>query len=250
MNQSHPNALNIRDAIARSESGGRFFFDNADFPWTRAIEARWPEMRREVDQLLVAVDQLPGFEDIQHEQTQLTTDKRWKIFPFYVYGNHIARNNERCPQIAAAIRHIPHLRAAMLSILQAGKSLPPHEGPYNGVLRYHLGLVVPEPDKCGITVGDETRGWEEGASLIFDDSHMHHAWNHSDKDRVVLFVDFDRPLPASLTRRNEIEIARISRSGFIMDAVDRWQDWETQYGGELDRLLGRATRENPDEVVR
>jgi ornithine lipid ester-linked acyl 2-hydroxylase len=249
MNASLQHGTDIREAIARSGSGRQCFFDAADFPWTRAVEARWAGLREEVDRLLVAVERLPGFEDIQHEQRQLSTDKRWKIFPLHVYGHHFARNSERCPQLAAAIRRIPHLRAAMLSILQAGKVLHPHEGPYNGVLRYHLGVVVPEPDQCGITVGGDTRHWEEGASLIFDDSHTHHAWNKGTRDRVVLFVDFDRPLPAPLARRNEIEIARISRSGFIMDAIDEWNRWEARYGAELDRRLGGAAEAGNAEAL-
>ncbi|WP_186032209.1 aspartyl/asparaginyl beta-hydroxylase domain-containing protein [Burkholderia gladioli] len=251
MTASLHHGTDIREAIARSATGRQWFFDNADFPWARAVEARWAGLRAEVDKLLVAVDRLPGFEDIQHEQRQLSTDRRWKIFPFHVYGHHFARNSERCPQLAAAIGEIPRLRAAMLSILQAGKVLDPHEGPYNGVLRYHLGIVVPEPDRCGITVGGETRRWEEGASLIFDDSHTHHAWNNGTRDRVVLFVDFDRPLPAPLARRNETEIKRISRSAFIMDAVDEWHRWEAQYGADLDRqLAGEVAPGSANEAPR
>ena len=45
----------------------------------------------------------------------------------------------------------------MFSILEPGKHLPPHRGPYNGVLRLHLGLIVPEPrEQLGIRVDNET----------------------------------------------------------------------------------------------
>ena len=30
--------------------------------------------------------------------------------------------------------------------------------------------------------------------MIFDDSHPHEVWNDCDSYRVVLFVDFERPL--------------------------------------------------------
>ena len=39
---------------------------------------------------------------------------------------------------------IPNLFQAFFSILEPGKSIPAHEGPYCGYLRYHLGLIVPE----------------------------------------------------------------------------------------------------------
>src|SRR5258708_3918403 len=82
------------------------------------------------------------------------------------------------------------------------KSITRHRGPYNGVLRYHLGLMVPEPSKCGITVGDVTARWREGGSVVFDDSFQHEAWNESSEMRVVLFVDFLRPLHAPVALLN------------------------------------------------
>ena len=47
----------------------------------------------------------------------------------------------------------------MFSILAPGKRIPPHDGPYKGVLRYHLGLIVPDApvEQVGIRVGDQIR---------------------------------------------------------------------------------------------
>lgn len=92
------------------------------------------------------------------------------------------------------LKKIPQTNTAMFSILSPGKYIPPHRGPYKGVLRYHLGLMVPEPQGiCRIRVGNDIRSWKEGKSLIFDDSHEHEVWNDSDSYRVVLFVNFARP---------------------------------------------------------
>ena len=55
----------------------------------------------------------------------------------------------------------------------------------------HLPLIV--PPGCGFRVGNETREWEEGKLLIFDDTIEHEAWNESDQDRVVLIFDIWRP---------------------------------------------------------
>ncbi len=221
----------------RDVDGGRRFFDPSQLDWTREVEHAWQPMRAELDRVLQALDILPGFEDIQVEQQGLTTDKRWKIFPLFVYGEWIAKTRQRCPATVAALENIPGLQAAMFSILQAGKELAPHRGPYAGVLRYHLGLKVPQPESsCGISVGGEVRSWSEGASLVFDDSHEHFAWNHSDADRVVLFVDFTRPLPQRLRERNQRIIEVISATDFMRNAVIRWSEWEAQHGAELDRL--------------
>jgi aspartyl/asparaginyl beta-hydroxylase (cupin superfamily) len=42
------------------------------------------------------------------------------------------------------------------------------------------------------------RGWREGGSLVFDDTHEHEAWNDTPAPRAVLFVDFVRPMPGIL----------------------------------------------------
>ena len=82
----------------------------------------------------------------------------------------------------------------MFSILEPGKHLPPHRGPYNGVLRLHLGLIVPEPrEQLGIRVENQVYRWQEGEAVIFDDAYEHEAWNKTPQTRVVLFVDFVKP---------------------------------------------------------
>jgi hypothetical protein len=60
------------------------------------------------------------------------------------------------------------------------------------VLRLHLGLDVPA--ECAMRVGTETKSWQEGKCLVFDDSFEHEAWNRGDRTRTVLLCDFLNPL--------------------------------------------------------
>ncbi len=114
--------------------------------------------------------------------------------------------------------------------MEPGKRLPPHRGPYKGVLRYHLGVIIPEDtESCGLEVAGERRHWLEGHSLIFDDTFIHCAWNDSAEPRVVLFVDFARPLrfPANLVNRAILRL--IARSGYVQEAKLNYRQWrETQ----------------------
>ncbi len=179
--------------------GRRVFFDPADFPWTAAIEAGWPAIRRELEEVLRDRDQIPNFQDISEDQKLITEGDDWKTFFFFGYGHEVPANCARCPETTRLLRHIPGLKTAMFSILVPGKHIPEHRGPYKGVLRYHLALMIPPPEgSCRIRVADEVRLWREGRSLIFDDSWLHEAWNDGEGDRVVLFVDFERPLPFPL----------------------------------------------------
>jgi aspartyl/asparaginyl beta-hydroxylase (cupin superfamily) len=107
-------------------------------------------------------------------------------------------NQARCPQTTALLKKIPGIYQAFFSILDAGKSIPAHAGNYLGYLRYHLGLRVPQNNPPTMRVRDQYHTWEEGRSILFDDSWEHEVYNKSDGLRVVLIVDFFRPLPPSL----------------------------------------------------
>lgn len=54
----------------------------------------------------------------------------------------------------------------------------------------HLGLVV--PPECRLRVNEDTRHWQEGNVLIFDDTIEHETWNDSDQDLGNLLLDFLR----------------------------------------------------------
>jgi aspartyl/asparaginyl beta-hydroxylase (cupin superfamily) len=84
---------------------------------------------------------------------------------------------------------------AFFSILDPGKSVPEHEGPYLGYLRYHLGVCVPAKDPPKIIVNGQDYVWKEGEAVLFDDSWPHSVVNTSNELRAVLIVDVRRPLP-------------------------------------------------------
>ncbi len=210
--------------------GDRTFFRVEQFPWVARIEADWKAIRRELDEVLEYQDELPNFQDISTDQYQLTNDDKWKTFFFYGYGFTAGQNVERCPETVRLLQQIPGMTTAMFSILSPHKRIPPHGGPYKGVLRYHLALKVPEPaSSCGIRVGDDVREWEEGKSLVFDDTFEHEAWNETDGTRVVLFVDFKRPLRNPARLLNEAVLKLIGWSPFIQDAKARHNAWEKRF---------------------
>lgn len=210
--------------------GDHTFFDQSDFPWIAEIEADMPAIRKELDDVLRNHADLPNFQDISTDQYSITDDDRWKTFFFYAYGFTAGDNAKRCPATAATLAKIPGMTSAMFSILSPGKHIPPHGGPYKGVLRYHLGLIVPDPPgSCRIRVGNDVRPWVEGKSLVFDDTWEHEAWNDSDGTRVVLFVDFKRPLRGVARVFNEVVLKAIGFSPFVQDARARHNKWERRW---------------------
>jgi beta-hydroxylase len=122
------------------------------------------------------------------------------------------------------------MTTAFFSILSPGKHVGAHRGPYRGVLRYHLGLRVPEPqDAAGISVGGQVAHWREGGSLLFDDGYEHFAWNDTDGLRVVLFLDVERPLRRPAAVLNRAVIRGVAASPFVRDAKRREAAWERRF---------------------
>jgi ornithine lipid ester-linked acyl 2-hydroxylase len=227
----------------RSLVGDATFFPLERFPWVSHIEDNWTVIREEVDRLLEDHAALPNFQDISKDQIEITTDDRWKTFFLYGYGFEAKLGVEMCPRTAALMREIPGMKTAMISILSPGKHILDHRGPYKGVLRYHLGLIVPrDAQSCRIRVGEDIRHWQEGSSLMFDDTFNHEVWNDTEETRVVLFVDVLRPLPFPESAINRAIVRAIGYSPFVLDAKRNQEAWEERFRARLpEQLTGSAT---------
>ncbi len=220
--------LNLRLA----KLGNPCAYERADFPWAAGMEREWRAIRAELDRVLIRKADLPNVQELTPDAAALSHDTGWKIFPLVAYGLRSQPNIDLCPETWRIVRTIPGLTTAMFSILEPGKRIPPHRGPYNGVLRLHLGLIIPEPrERLALRVGPERRHWEEGRALIFDDGYEHEAWNESAGLRVVLFVDFEKPLrfPASVLNRLLLRLAVFTP--FVREGADNLRRWERRFHG-------------------
>lgn len=226
--------------LSHSKVGNPPIYDNQVFPWTQAIERDWRAIRTELDRVLTRQDELPGFHELSTDVATISQDRGWKTFLLCGYGFRSQANIDQCPETWRICQGIPGLTTAMFSILEPGKHLPPHRGPYNGVLRLHVGLIVPEPrDRLGIRVENETYRWKEGEAVIFDDAYEHEAWNKTLHTRVVLFVDFVKPLrfPANLLNWLLLHLAIFTP--FIREGMDNQKTWEKRFYAEAEALRNR-----------
>ncbi len=118
----------------------------------------------------------------------------WNIIPFFAFGCWVEDNCDRYTALANWLKMIPNLRLATLSRLSPKTSLHPHKGwgsHSNHVLRAHYGVKI--PSLCYVQVDEEIRFHEQDEWMVFDDSKTHMAANLSDRDRIVLIVDIERP---------------------------------------------------------
>lgn len=112
--------------------------------------------------------------------------------PLMIGGSKIEERCKKFPFLMSLLDQISGVMSISFSLLKAGTHIVPHKG-YDDysekVYRYHMGIVVPKGE-IGIRVEKSIRKWEEGKSFVFDDFKIHEAWNFTDKDRLVLIIDF------------------------------------------------------------
>jgi len=121
-------------------------------------------------------------------------DDNWKKFYIKWYDDCVDDAYEKLPFTTKLIDQIPQIQCAMISVLEPGAVITPHVGPYRTSLRYHLGLLTPQDDKCRIMVDDIKYSWRDGEDVLFDDTFVHEVRNDTDKIRIILFCDVKRIL--------------------------------------------------------
>ena len=186
------------------------WFERTQFPWLTEVEAHTDEIRAELLEVLRCDAGFRPFIEMRREHPgskyweSLNYSPNWNAFFFYRDGHRFDDNCRRCPVTAGLLDKLPLSRVAdhspetFFSVLKPGAHIPPHTGVINTRLVVHLPLLIP-PD-CGIRVGTETRGWNPGECIIFDDTFEHEAWNKSNQTRVVLIFDIWNPYLSEVER--------------------------------------------------
>ena len=205
-------------------------YDSRHFPWVKDIEADWQKVRAELDAVMNHRDAMPSFQDIVKEVGMIQGDDQWKTFFLKGVGMDCEKNASHCPETMKVLAMIPGCTTGFFSILSPNKHIPEHRGPWAGVLRMHLGLMVPEPrEQCRIRIADQVYSWQEGRAVIFDDTYNHEVWNDTDGYRVVLFVDFERPLRAPFHFLNHWIMNLAALAPFLREAKGKQKDSEKKF---------------------
>jgi ornithine lipid ester-linked acyl 2-hydroxylase len=217
--------------VARvSRHGDPHIYDTKLFPWAAEVGREWQLIRTELDAVMTFRDQMPSFQDILKEVGAIQWDSNWKTFFLAGIGMDCAQNAARCPETMRLLGKIPGMTTAFFSILSPGKHIPAHRGAWNGILRFHLGLMVPEPrERVRIRIGNDFYSWREGGALIFDDTFNHEVWNDTDGYRVVLFVDFARPLHQPFHWLNERLVNLGALAPFLREAGEKQKRWQEAF---------------------
>lgn len=120
----------------------------------------------------------------------------WTIFGLMNNGQYMTENCALCPQTTRLLEQVPGIRVAGFSRIQPRSGIDTHKGftgRMYGALAYHLGLLIPSSG-ASLVCGPEVHHWRKaGEVIVFDDTYPHSAWNDSDSERIILYIDFKVP---------------------------------------------------------
>uniref|UniRef100_A0A8C5Q659 Aspartate beta-hydroxylase n=1 Tax=Leptobrachium leishanense TaxID=445787 RepID=A0A8C5Q659_9ANUR len=158
----------------------------------KTLEANWKIIR---DEGLAVMDQSKGLFIPEDENLRETGD--WSQYTLWQRGQKNEKACKHSPRTCSLLDRFPESTGCRrgqikYSVMHPGTHVWPHTGPTNCRLRMHLGLVIPK-EGCKIRCANDTRSWEEGKVLIFDDSFEHEVWQDAGSYRLILIVDVWHP---------------------------------------------------------
>ncbi|CAI1909725.1 Aspartyl/Asparaginyl beta-hydroxylase [Serratia marcescens] len=208
--------LALRNVYDRRIQGKPVLDSAALFPDAERFTVQWRQIREEALTVAHDLHNIPRFHEIMIQQESISANdaRDWRMFIMKAYGQPIDRNLARCPTLAALIASSPDVLSASLSFLAPGKQVPPHRGPFRGILRGYLVLDMPKradgvPAAVLKVDGREYR-LHEGEFMLWDDTFEHEVWNDSPQVRTVLLLDIRRrDMPGGLRLLSSAIIALV-----------------------------------------
>ncbi len=202
----------------------------SDFPDVLPLQENWKEIRGELAGILKHREAVPTFQAVSPDQMKISKGDNWRTFILYGFGNKLERNCLQAPKTAALLEKVPNLQTAWFSILGPQYHIPEHRGVTKGILRCHVGLVIPkDAENCKIRIADEYIVWREGEAFVFDDTYRHEVWNDTDEERVVLLFDFNRPMRIWGRIVNASFVALMKLTAFYQEPKKNMKTFEDRF---------------------
>lgn len=187
------------------------------FDWTQMLRDNWEAIRDE------------AIRAAQEQKGAVAPVARWRSVFLWGFGYRVAENSDRCPVTSRVVARIPGLSSAFFAILPPGTHVPPRRGATKGLITCHLGLVVPRDGDARMRVRDRVVRWAEGETLVFDDTYDHEAWNDSTATRIVLLIQFRRPLRQPGRWLADAFLDTLRRSAFVQEARANVRGWSAAF---------------------
>ena len=212
-----------------SKIGDTPYFDANLVPITADLKANFIDIRKEFEVILDKYNKLAVFQDISPSQAYIVNDTHWRMFFFRAIGLNFKKNQKFAPTVAKILKKHPDVCAAYVSILGPKTYLNPHRGPWSGIIRMHLGVIVPGHNECTLIVEKQPYHWKEGEVVLFDDTYEHMAINNTDKPRAILFLEIMRPLPQPWKFFNWVCLRLALLSPYVINGYFKHRKWQKRF---------------------
>lgn len=216
--------------VGSAQIDSKVFFNPKKFKFLKQLQKNWKVIRDEGLNVMMnapkldifrTIDDWHGaskyFNTIKNKQGWIrswsyTSDKfnninfsqdgnhEWLNYGLLYFGEEFVENVKLCPKTFELINSLKsHINICGFSWMFGGCLLQPHTditGLSSGSLAMHLGLSIPKPvDTCKLIIKNENGEFmsineNDGKMFIFDATWEHYAYNLSNHDRLILYIDF------------------------------------------------------------
>lgn len=120
----------------------------------------------------------------------------WLQYYISVYDKIFPIQNGAFDNTLKILKDFEGIKTCAFINLQANTIIPNHKHPEiheENLLQFHLTLSAPSRNNYSyLNINGEFIRTIEGRAIIFDGSYNHFAFNASNKDRIVLYIEFDK----------------------------------------------------------
>jgi ornithine lipid ester-linked acyl 2-hydroxylase len=110
-----------------------------------------------------------------------------------------------------------------------------------GILRAHLGLIIPkDAENCYMRVDTTINVWRPGEIFVFDDTYEHEVFNNTKDERVILLFDFNRPMRFWGRLLNKTFVSLLKLTAYYQEPKKNMQTFEDRFEA--------ATRRNNENM--
>lgn len=226
---------------SQSTVGDMPVHESKDFPFLKDFTDNWKTIEAEVREILKHREAIPVFQAVSPDQMRISKGKKWRTFILFGFGTKLEKNCSQAPVTTALLEKVPELQTAWFSILGPGYHIPAHRGVTKGILRAHLGLIIPhEAEKCYMRVAHTINVWRPGEIFVFDDTYEHEVFNNTKDERVILLFDFNRPMRFWGRLLNKSFVSLLKLTAYYQEPKKNMQTFEDRFEA--------ATRRNNENM--
>jgi len=176
------------------------------------------------------------FQQVSPDQKRIARGKKWRTFILFGFGTKLEKNCKQAPVTTRILESVPQLQTAWFSILGPGYHIPAHRGVTKGILRAHLGLLIPkDAENCYMRVAHTKNVWRPGEIFVFDDTYDHEVFNNTTDERVILLFDFNRPMRFWGRFLNGLFVRLLKMTAYYQEPKKNMQNFEDRFEAATQR---------------